>query len=152
MKNVEYKTKATITPIHFLAAECNCRAGCTNEPSPHISLADVERGRIIYSHGMMLSVSLSLALYRGLATSILEELRLCLQREDFEGVFGNNELRMLQNDITHLINAAGKADTAMDIKRSILQCLEIIAVSTDVSKKPPPDPKSHDLGLLCEKF
>jgi hypothetical protein len=39
----------------------------------------------------------------------------------------------------------------MDMKRSILQCLEIIAVSTDVAKKPPPEPKSHDLGLLQEK-
>ena len=41
MKNVEYKTKAVITPIHFLAAECSCRSGCSNKPSPNIAPADV---------------------------------------------------------------------------------------------------------------
>ena len=87
---------------------------------------------------MTLPVSLSLALYRGLATNILVELHLHLrlQREDFEDIFRDDELKMLRNDITHLMKAAGKAETAMDMKMSILQCLEFFFVGTDVARKP----------------
>lgn len=45
MKNVEYRAKAAINHQHFLASECNCRAGCSNDISPNVlpPILEVER-------------------------------------------------------------------------------------------------------------
>ena len=55
---------------------------------------------------MTLPVSLSLALYKGLATSILIKLRHRLQREYFEDIFGAEEIKLFRKDISSLMNAA----------------------------------------------
>ena len=151
MKNFEYNPKSAITPIHFVATECNCKAGSCNTPTESIALADVGRGRIICSHGMTLPVQLSLALYKGLAAHILSELRLRLKRDDIEDKFNGDRLIILRRDITQLFRAAGKTDTAMDMTRSIVQCLDVFAVGTDLPKKAPAEPLPHDLGLLRDK-
>lgn len=151
MKNVEYKTKAAITHNHFLATECTCRAGCSNEPSPSVDPADIGNGKIICSHGMTLPVSLGLALFRGMAAHILSELRLRLLRDDFEDSFDGPTLSAFRGDISRLMKAAGRTETAMDCTKSILQCLDMFSVGTDLPKKPPSPPKSHDLGLLRDK-
>ena len=128
MKNVEYKTKSAISHNHFLATECNCRAGCTNEVSPNIALSDVGQGRIICSHGMTLPVSLSLALYRGLAAHCLSELRLRLLHDDLEDCLSRDALLALREDISRLMKSAGRIETAFDPKRSVAQCLEMFSV------------------------
>ena len=87
MKHDEYQTQSAFTKSHFVATECNCRAGCSNLPSQHIPLEDIGQGRIICSHGMTIPVALSLAMYKGLAAHILAELRLRLKREDIEDLF-----------------------------------------------------------------
>ena len=151
MKNVEYNVKSAITHNHFLATECNCRAGCTNDASPTIAPNDVGQGRIICSHGMTLPVSLSLALYRGLAAHCLSELRLRLLHDDMEDSLSREALVLLRGDISCLMKAAGRIETALDPKRSVAQCLDMFSVGTDLPQKPPPKPNSHDLGLLREK-
>lgn len=151
MKNVEYATKAAITQNHFVASVCNCRAGCSNEASPGVAAADVGQGKIICSHGMTLPVSLSLALYKGLATLVLIELRRRLQRENFEDIFGAEEIKLFRKDISCLMNATTTLATAMDTTKSILQCLDVFSVGTDSPKKPPSAPNPHDLGLLRDK-
>ena len=151
MKNVEYTTKAAITRTHFVAAVCNCPAGCSNEASPGVAAADIGQGKIICSHGMTLPVSLSLALYKGLATSILIELRRRLQRENFEDIFGAEEIKLFRKDISSLMNASNTLATAMDTTKSILQCLDVFSVGRDSPKKPLSEPNPHDLGLLCDK-
>ena len=50
----------------------------------------------------------------------MTELRLHLQMEDFEEMFCDNELKTLRHNTTHLMKVAGKIDTAMDMKKSIL--------------------------------
>lgn len=151
MKNVEYAAKAAITQTHFVAAVCNCRAGCSNEASPGVAAADVGQGKIICSHGMTLPVSLSLALYQGLATSVLIELRRRFQRENFEDIFHAEEIKLLRKDISSLMKATNTLATAMDTTKSILQCLDVFSVGTDSAKKPPSAPNPHDLGLLRDK-
>ena len=151
MKNVEYTTKAAITRTHFVAAVCNCRAGCSNEASPGVAAADIGQGKIICSHGMTLPVSLSLALYKGLATLVLIELHCRLQRENFEDIFGAEEIKFFRKDISSLMNASNTLATAMDATKSILQCLDVFSVGTDSPKKPPSEPNPHDLGLLRDK-
>lgn len=151
MKNVEYKAKSAITHRHFLATECNCRAGCSNEPSPTVDHADVGGGRVICSHGMTLPVSLSLALYRGLAAHSLSELRLRLLHDGLEDSIGREQLITFRRDVSRLMKAAGITETAMDPTKSVAQCLDMFSVGTDLPKKPPSPPKSHDLGLLRDK-
>jgi hypothetical protein len=148
MKNVAYKTKSAITHNHFLATQCNCRDGCTNEPSPTVDLVDGECGRVICSHGMMLPVTLSLAFCRGLAAHTLSELCLLLLHDGLEDSLGHEELTIFQHDVSCLMKVAGIAKTAMDPTRSVAQCLGMFSVGTDLPKKPPSPPKSHDLGLL----
>ena len=128
MKNVEYATKVAISQHHFVAAVCNCRAGCSNEVSPGVAAADVGQGKIICSHGMTLPVSLSLALYKGLVTSILIELHHRLQREYFEDIFGTEEIKLFRKDISSLMNASNTLATAMDTTKSTLQCLDVFSV------------------------
>lgn len=152
MRNFEYQPKAAITSVHFVAAECNCKAGCFNEPSPSTIPAEIGKGRIICSHGMTLPVSLSLALYNGLAAQILTELRLRLKKENVEDQFHEDKLIALQHDINCLLKAAGiTSDPESDRKKSIVQCLDVFAVGTDQPKPPPKAPDPHDLGLLREK-
>ena len=151
MKNVEYETKSAITHKHFLASECNCRAGCSNKPSPDVALDDIGNGKIICSHGMTLPISLSLAMFRGLAAHVLSELRLRLMREDLK-LFDKQTLTLLRADVSRLMKAAGHIDREVpDGSMSILQSLEIFSVGTELPKKLPSPPKSHDLGLLREK-
>ena len=47
---------------------------------------------------MTLPVSLSLALYKGLATLVLIELRRQLQRENFEDIFSAEEIKFFWKD------------------------------------------------------
>lgn len=150
MKNIEYKTKSAITQHHFVATECTCRAGCTNEPSPNIEPSDIGTGKIICSHGMTLPVSLSLTLYKGLAAHILSELRFRLLRDDFEVSLDAAVKSIFRNDVSSLMKAAGIFETALDPNRKILECLEVFAVGTDLPKLSP-SPRPHDLGLLREK-
>jgi hypothetical protein len=132
--------------------QCNCRAGCTNEPSPTVDLADVGGGRrVICSHGMMLPVTLSLALFRGLAAQALSELCLLLLHDGLEDSLGPEEVTIFQHDDSCLMKAAGITKTAMDPRRLVAQCLGMFSVGTDLPKKPPSLPKSHDLGLLQNK-
>ncbi len=88
MKNVAYKTNSAITHNHFVANQCNCRAGCTNELSPTVDLADVGGRRVICSYGMMLPVPLSLALFRGLATPALPDFVFCYCMMDWKTQLG----------------------------------------------------------------
>jgi hypothetical protein len=69
---------------------------------------------------MTLPVSLSLALYKGLATSVLIELRRRLQRENFEDIFCAEEIKFFRKDISSLMNASNTLATAMDTTKSIL--------------------------------
>jgi hypothetical protein len=151
MKNVEYETKSAITCNHFLATECNCRAGCSNKPAPTVDLADVGSGKVICSHGMTLPIALSLALFRGLAAHCLSELRLRILREDSIESIGHSALSILRQDISSLMKAAGRTETAMDTSIPVAKCLEMFSVGTDLPKKAPSSPKAHDLGLLREK-
>lgn len=74
-----------------------------------------------------------------------------MMREDFDDAFDGPKLSLLRQDITRLMKAAGRTETAMDMKKSMVQCLDMFAVGTDLPKKAPSPPKPHDLGLLREK-
>ena len=109
-------------------------------------------GRIICSHGMTLPVSLSLALYRGLAAHVLSELRIRLLREGIESLLDGPTLSILRANVSCLMMAAGKVvESQLDPTRTIVECLEVFAVGTDLPKKAPSPPKPHDLGLLRDK-
>jgi hypothetical protein len=151
MKNVAYRIKSAITHNHFLATRCNRRAGCTNEPSPTVDLADVGGGRVICSHGMMLPVTPSMALFRELAAHALSELCLLLLHDGLEDSLGQEELTIFQHDVSCLMKVAGITETAMDPTRLVAQCLDMFSVGTDLQKIPPSLPKYHDLGLLQDK-
>jgi hypothetical protein len=53
--------------------------------------------------------------------------------------------------LTLLMLLAGKTDSALDTRLSILHCLNSFAVGTDLAKKPPGEPNPSNLGLLREK-
>ena len=100
---------------------------------------------------MTLAVSLSLALYRGLAAHTLSEIRIRLLREDFESSLDAQTKSAFREDISRLMKAAGQAVSAVHDQRTMLESLEIFAVGTDLPKKAPSPPKSHYLGLLRHK-
>jgi hypothetical protein len=117
MKNVAYKKMPAIIHNHFLATQCNCRAGCTNKLSPTVDLADVGGRRVICSHGMMIPVTLSLALFRGLAAHALSELHLLLLHDGLKDSIGHEELPIFQCGVSCLMKVASITETAMDPKK-----------------------------------
>jgi hypothetical protein len=60
MKSVQYKSKSAITATDFLAAECDCKAGDTNE-----GVSNLGSYRIICTHCMTQPVQLSQLMFRG---------------------------------------------------------------------------------------
>ena len=98
-------------------------------------------------------MSLSLALYTGLAAHILNQLQVRLHRENLEDMYNSDKLNSFRRCIASLLKASGKSNTDMDLSQSIQICLDsIFAVGTNQPKKPLPPPESHNLGLLCDKF
>ncbi len=91
-------------------------------------------------------------MFQGLTAHCLSKLCLhLLQEEDLKNLFDDKALLTLWQDLSHLVKAACRMDTAMDVSMPIVKCLEMFLVGTDLPKKPPTPPKQHNIGLLREK-
>lgn len=146
MKSVQYKATAAITATDFLAAECNCKAGCSNEGPSKLG-----EHKLICTHCMTEPVQMSQLMFRGFAEWILVCARRRLRREKAEDVLDSDTRLRLQGDIALLMKASGQQPPPLNASPTLLDMLENYAESTGRAKMSPGEPNPRDLGLFREK-
>ena len=129
----------------FLAAGCDCKAGCKND-GPNLG-----EHRVICTHSMMVLVQLSQLMFCGTAEHILVNFHRHIQREDIHGYFDDACDQRVRDDIVQLIKATGKRPPTLEVGTSILEMLENYAETTGHMRMSPGEPKARDLGLLHGK-
>jgi hypothetical protein len=131
MKMILYAATSAITATEFLAAECNCKAGCKNQSS-----SDLGQHRIICTHSITVPVQLSLLMFRGMAELVPVYFHRHMRRENVDDLDEHHQ-RQVRNDILLLIKATGMRPPLLDANATILDLLMNYAETTGRAKISP---------------
>jgi hypothetical protein len=142
MKTVLYAATSAITATEFLAAECNCKAGCNNQRS-----SDLGQHTTICTHSITEPMQMNLLMFRGMAELVLAYFRRCMRRENANDLDEHCQ-KQIRDDILLLIKATGMRPPSLDANATVVDLVVNYAETTGRAKISPGEPNPRNLGLL----
>jgi hypothetical protein len=148
MKSESYKVECAFGHQKFIAAVCQCKAGCRNDSSQKLGSE-----RIVCTHSFVPMVQLSQLLLMHLAEDVLLELRirLMIDESEFRTSLSADRTERFRLSIEQLMTAAKKESKHLDPQQTFSQWLADFSVGTDASKQARGEPRAQDLGFFREK-